>query len=205
VSKPPRKPLRAKTLDAAKCAEVLALVRLGCTRRMAAARAGCAHSTIGRAAARDPAFAAALAEAESRPDRPMRNLIRQSDRRTRRAEEDRRTEERLPRRGFRPLEVFDMLLAMLVAAKPPVRRKDVIIFLARLHGILVRGMSDVDQSCPNCQNQARLFLALKELSDNNLQQQAACVPAGEDLRGGPDAAEITHQNGPDPKWFLSGF
>jgi hypothetical protein len=44
---------------------VLAMLRLGASRRMAARQAGCAHATIARTAARDRSFAAQLAEAES--------------------------------------------------------------------------------------------------------------------------------------------
>ena len=95
MTKLARKSIPHKTLEAATRAEALALVRLGCSRRMAAARLGCAHTTIGRAAARDPQFAAALAEAESRPDREFRELVRHADRRKRRCEEERRAETNL--------------------------------------------------------------------------------------------------------------
>ncbi len=49
-------------------AQVLALTKLGCSRRLAAEKAGCCHTTIGRAARRDPAFAAELEEAENHVD-----------------------------------------------------------------------------------------------------------------------------------------
>jgi hypothetical protein len=49
-------------------AQVLAFTKLGCSRRLAAEKAGCCHTTIGRAARRDPAFAAQLEEAENHVD-----------------------------------------------------------------------------------------------------------------------------------------
>ncbi len=204
MTKPARKPLPAKALDAGKRAEVLALVRLGCTRRMAADKVRCAHTTIGRAAARDPAFAAALAAAESRPDRGFRGLIRTTDRRKRRADDDRRAEELLPLRGFRSLEVVEMLLALFVHARPPVRRKDVIDFIRRLHAIVVREEGDAPQSCPNCQKHARLFDALKQLSDNTLRQQMPCAHPCTNARRG--ASRGNHAPKPAvPKSFLSCF
>ena len=48
--------------------QVLAFTKLGCSRRLAAEKAGCSHTTIGRAARRDPAFAKQLEEAENRVD-----------------------------------------------------------------------------------------------------------------------------------------
>jgi hypothetical protein len=56
-----------KSFDACK-AQVLALTKPGCSRRLAAEKAGCCHMTIGRAARRDPAFAAELEEAENHVD-----------------------------------------------------------------------------------------------------------------------------------------
>ena len=49
-------------------AQVLVFAKLGCSRRLAAEKAGCCHTTIGRAARRDPAFAAQLEEAENHVD-----------------------------------------------------------------------------------------------------------------------------------------
>ena len=84
MNEPARKPVSREVLDQAKRGKVLALVSLGCSRRMAAAKVPCAHTTIGRTAARDQQFAAALAEAECQPQREFRDLLRQANRRTRR-------------------------------------------------------------------------------------------------------------------------
>jgi hypothetical protein len=48
--------------------KVLFQIKLGCSRRMAAENAGCCHTAIGRAAKRDPEFAAQLKEAETQVD-----------------------------------------------------------------------------------------------------------------------------------------
>ena len=48
--------------------QVLVFTKLGCSRRLAAEKAGCCHTTIGRAARRDPVFAAELEEAENHVD-----------------------------------------------------------------------------------------------------------------------------------------
>jgi hypothetical protein len=54
-----------EVLDGERRHFVLALVRLGGSRRMAARQAGCAHTTIARTSQRDRNFAAQLAEAET--------------------------------------------------------------------------------------------------------------------------------------------
>ena len=64
-----------EVLDPVKRATVVALVRLGGSRRLAAREVGCCHRTIARAAARDPQFAAELATAESRADGKSLRLI----------------------------------------------------------------------------------------------------------------------------------
>jgi hypothetical protein len=64
-----------EVLDPVKRAKVVALVRLGGSRRLAAREVGCCHRTIARAAARDPQFAAELAAAESRADGKALRLI----------------------------------------------------------------------------------------------------------------------------------
>ena len=65
---PSPRPLRRRdpreVLDPDRRLLALAVLRLGGSRRMAARQAGCAHTTIARTAARDPEFAAKLAEAE---------------------------------------------------------------------------------------------------------------------------------------------
>jgi hypothetical protein len=70
-----RAPDPREALDPVKRATVVALVRLGGSRRMAAREVGCCHRTIARAAARDPQFAAELAAAESRADGKALRLI----------------------------------------------------------------------------------------------------------------------------------
>ncbi len=70
-----RTPDPREALDPVKRATVVALVRLGGSRRLAAREVGCCHRTIARAAARDPQFAAELAAAESRADGKALRLI----------------------------------------------------------------------------------------------------------------------------------
>jgi hypothetical protein len=185
-----------ETLDPAKRAKVLALVSLGCSRRMAAAKVPCAHTTIGRAAARDPRFAAALAEAERQPERELRGLLRQTDRRQRKARRERERES--PLRSFRGEEVVDMLFRMFLVARPTVRRKDVLSFLVRLRDVLVREDGEVFHSCPNCRRHERLFRALKSLSANSLHQQKSCVPASAIPQGGTHRGRAMHHDQPIP-------
>jgi hypothetical protein len=177
-----------ETLDPDKRAKVLALVSLGCSRRMAAAKVPCAHTTIGRAAARDPQFAVALAEAERQPERELRTLLRQAGRRHRKTESSQEPDD--PPRGFLGKEVIELLLGMFVCASPRVRQRDVVDFLARLDGVLVRGASDVPQSCPKCRRHERLFQALKSLSANTLRQQNPMRSTGLDTAG-------RHASGPN--------
>ena len=61
----PRRCDPREVLDPPRRLTVLALLRLGGSRRMAARQAGCAHTTIARTAAREAGFAAQLAEAEN--------------------------------------------------------------------------------------------------------------------------------------------
>ena len=56
--------------------QILALLRLGYSRRMAARQVGCNHATIGRAAARDPSFAAQLCHVEGQADFQALKLVR---------------------------------------------------------------------------------------------------------------------------------
>jgi len=58
-----RKPILTDT----KRAEILAIVGVGCSRRMAALYVGCSPSTITNTADRDPAFAAELRKASVKP------------------------------------------------------------------------------------------------------------------------------------------
>jgi hypothetical protein len=192
MNDPQPKPASREVLDPHTRAKVLALVSLGCSRRMAAEKVHCAHTTIGRAAARDPQFAAALAEAEARPDREDGGLLRQARRRRRKAKGTREKEDR-PARGFRGNEVVDMLLGMFLSVRPPVRPKDVLNFLSRLRDVLVREEVDVPQACPNCRRHARLFAALKSLSVNSLHQQKGCAPLDSLPRGGAHRDQTMHQ------------
>ena len=56
---------RPPVLDPIKKGEILALLTIGCSRRVAAQYVGCARSTIERTARRDPAFAAKLRQAKT--------------------------------------------------------------------------------------------------------------------------------------------
>jgi len=71
-----RTPDPREVLDEAKKRQILNLLRLGCSRRMAARQVQCAHTTIARAAARDPQFAYDLADAESAVDMEALRLVR---------------------------------------------------------------------------------------------------------------------------------
>jgi hypothetical protein len=65
-------------LDDAKKMAVLFYIGLGASRRMAARQIGCCHRTIARAAARDAAFAAEVARAESQADAKCLKMIGQA-------------------------------------------------------------------------------------------------------------------------------
>ncbi len=56
------------SLDAVKRREILAILTVGGSRRMAARYVGCSPRTIGRTAVRDPAFAEELRKAEHKAD-----------------------------------------------------------------------------------------------------------------------------------------
>jgi hypothetical protein len=56
---------RPPVLDAIKKGEILALLTIGCSRRVAAQYVGCARCTIERTAQRDPAFGAKLQQAKT--------------------------------------------------------------------------------------------------------------------------------------------
>jgi len=56
---------RPPVLDPEKRRLIVALLRVGCSRRVAARHAGCSASTITRTAARDPAFSDQIARAET--------------------------------------------------------------------------------------------------------------------------------------------
>ena len=72
---PSRKADPREILDAVTRAKILALLELGCSRRMAARQVDCAASTISRTAARDENFAAQLADAAGQADVRALKLI----------------------------------------------------------------------------------------------------------------------------------
>ena len=59
-------PRRRPALDENKKGQVLGILSVGCSRRAAARLVGCSPDTIRRTALRDPDFAAAIGEAESK-------------------------------------------------------------------------------------------------------------------------------------------
>jgi len=69
-------PGRPPALDPAKRQRVIALLTIGCSRPVAARHVGCAPSTITRTAARDPAFADQLAQAETNLEVELLDSIR---------------------------------------------------------------------------------------------------------------------------------
>ena len=71
---------RPTTLDPEKRQRLLSLLSLGCSRRIAARYVGCAASTITRTAARDPAFADQIAQAESNLEIELLGAVRQAAR-----------------------------------------------------------------------------------------------------------------------------
>jgi hypothetical protein len=70
-----RKPDPREVLDGIKRAKILALLTMGCSRRMAAKQAGCAASTITRTAERDYEFHSQISEAEAQADVRALRLI----------------------------------------------------------------------------------------------------------------------------------
>ncbi len=71
---------RPAALDAVNKAKIVALVAIGCNRRMAACEVGCAASTIARTAVRDAEFLAQLDEAQSQADHQALKLLLQTAR-----------------------------------------------------------------------------------------------------------------------------
>lgn len=75
-----RKRHGSEVLDDSKRAAIVVMLRAGCSRRMAAQHVDCDPSTITRTAARDPEFAAQLAEAQAGVDlKALRLIDRASD------------------------------------------------------------------------------------------------------------------------------
>lgn len=69
---------RPPVLDAMKRAEILTIISVGCSRRAAARYVGCAPSTIGATAQRDPEFARQLTRAEQRSQIGLIKSIREA-------------------------------------------------------------------------------------------------------------------------------
>lgn len=69
---------RPPVLDSMKRAEILTIISIGCSRRAAARYVGCAPSTIGATARRDPDFAQQLARAEQRSQIGLITCIREA-------------------------------------------------------------------------------------------------------------------------------
>src|SRR5258708_888280 len=67
-----------EVLDPFKRVKILALLEMGCSRRMAAKQVGCAGSTITRTADREPQFHAELARAEGQSDIRALKLLRRT-------------------------------------------------------------------------------------------------------------------------------
>jgi hypothetical protein len=67
-----------EVLDGIKRAKIVAMLEMGCSRRVAARHVGCAASTITRTAQRDPDFAAELWDAESQAEVEALKLIRRT-------------------------------------------------------------------------------------------------------------------------------
>jgi hypothetical protein len=71
---------RPTVLDEEKRRKIIAMLANGSSRRMAAAYAGCAHSTLARTICRDPQFAAAVADAEKNTEIEALHRIRKASR-----------------------------------------------------------------------------------------------------------------------------
>jgi len=67
---------RPQALDSEKRQQVISLLTIGCSRRIAARHVGCSPSTITRTAARDPNFAEKLSKAETNLERDLLDSIR---------------------------------------------------------------------------------------------------------------------------------
>ena len=74
----PCAPGRPAVLDPDRRQQIVALLTVGCSRRIAARHVGCSPSTITRTAARDPDFAGQVARAETNVDVELLGAIRQA-------------------------------------------------------------------------------------------------------------------------------
>ncbi len=125
-------------LDTVKRGTIVALTRLGGSRRMAAREVGCSPATITRTAARDPQFAARLAHAESLSDHRALELICRATEQEKywRAAAwmlERRNPEEFGRRvphtftSEQVMQVVARLVGVLLPAVPDERRDEVIL------------------------------------------------------------------------------
>jgi hypothetical protein len=141
---PPKKFGPGEVLDDRKRAEVLHLISLGCSRRMAARRVRCSHTTIARTAGRDPIFALDLSIAESELDMEALALVRAaaSDRKYWRAAAwilERRNPEEYGKQtacGFSGKEVMAMLAQVFAYTSERLPEAEQEGFLRMFNGIL---------------------------------------------------------------------
>jgi len=131
-------PQSREVLDNVKCATIVALVRLGGSRRMAAREVGCHPATIARTAGRDPHFAERLAHAESLADRKALDIISRAQDQEKywRAAAwvlERRNPDEFARRmpntftAEQVMEVIARLIRVLLPAVPDERRDEVML------------------------------------------------------------------------------
>jgi hypothetical protein len=146
-----------EVLDNIKRATIVALVRLGGSRRMAAREVGCNPATITRTAGRDPHFAERLAHAESLADRKaLENISRAQDQekywRAAAWVLERRNPEEFARRtphtftAEQVMEVIARLIRVLLPAVPDARRDEVMLefndTLAELAPLIAKASPD---------------------------------------------------------------
>ena len=146
-----------EALDHIKRATIVALVRLGGSRRMAAREVGCSPSTITRTAGRDPYFAERLAHAESLANRKALEIISRAQDQEKywRAAAwvlERRNPEEFARRtphtftAEQVMEVIARLIRVLLPAVPEERRDEVMLefndTLAELTPLIAKASPD---------------------------------------------------------------
>jgi len=123
-------PGRPPVLDPDKQQQIIALLTVGCSRRIAARHVGCSPSTITRTAARDPKFADQVARAETNLDVELVGAIRQAaqnDRYWRAAGwllERRNPHDfiKRPPRSYTPEQVIQLLVATLDTLRDAIPR-----------------------------------------------------------------------------------
>ena len=145
-----RIPNPREVLDGIKRAKILALLAMGCSRRMAARQVGCAASTITRTAERDEEFHNQIADAEAQADvRALRLISRtaQQEKYWRVAAWllERRNPEEYGRRAphtFTGTQVTELLLRGLKEVVRSVAEENLADVLVRFHDLV----SDVAES-----------------------------------------------------------